>query len=214
MNIQPYSPRSRSRQHLRSTMHVFQVGMRTFQVATVLGEPPRVSAVVQVSSSTAQRTSKRRQVVEVVSRHHVAQSVNRMLRGWPGSTLIGASPETEDEPQTVFHLTEYGIGSASDPRGQKPLVQGNDLRHVDYRLSPQTCPAHRQGDIARRSSQFQVRCDGQNKNSLNSASIKVVRLNDQHRAAKSRLRPCGCAQFRPPDVSAFHYQSSAGREWN
>lgn len=55
-----------------------------------------------------------------------------MLRRWPESTLIGASTETEDEPQTVFHLAEYGIGSAADPRGQKTLVQGNDLRHVDY----------------------------------------------------------------------------------
>lgn len=95
-------------------------------------------------------------------------------RGVPGADLHG-----EYESDAQIHVLQQVRCEPPDPLRQQPLVDSDQLRHVDDRISAQTAGTCADPNVARRPLEAEVGTDDRTDDRANRAFIEVIGLNNE-----------------------------------
>jgi hypothetical protein len=120
--------------------------------------------------------------------------------------------ETEHQFQASFDPSHDSRSQQTHSLRQKRLVDGQNLGHIDHRVSREPRLASLQEHIARGVGQAHIGRDNGHYHGIDAAFVEGIILNHQDRTPKAWARAPRLGKRGPPDLSTSHYHSSFGRE--
>src|SRR5438876_3555004 len=94
----------------------------------------------------------------------------------------------EDDVDTGQHQRQVAYSDLADEFVEQAAIDGDNLRHIGYRVVRQASVASREKDVARSVGQAQAARQRHDHNSGDTAAVERVALHDQNRTAEPRCR--------------------------
>ncbi len=116
-------------------------------------------------------------------------------------------PRNQRIPWSTFSMRSRGSAPASS--SQIGLVQRRNLGRIHDGVAREPGSAAAKEGVARSSRQQGNAFEQTHYNGVDSASVHVISLENQHRVTIARFRSAGLPQIGPPDLSALDHRRAA-----